>query len=94
MTTTRVVNVRTNSEKGTVYIGRPTKWGNPFTLAPRAGDGARILCIANYREWLREQPELIKAAREELKGRVLACFCAPKLCHGDVLAEVADGLDP
>jgi hypothetical protein len=26
----------------------------------------------------------------ELRGRTLACWCAPELCHGDVLAELAD----
>lgn len=30
----------------------------------------------------------------ELKGKTLACFCKPKDCHGDVLAEMADALEP
>lgn len=42
------------------------------------------------REWLRSQPELILAAKRELAGKDLVCFCAPKGCHGDVLLEVAN----
>ncbi|MHA5052990.1 DUF4326 domain-containing protein [Streptomyces sp. SD15] len=26
-----------------------------------------------------------------LRGKTLACWCAPELCHGDILAEIADG---
>lgn len=28
----------------------------------------------------------------ELKGKTIACWCSPKKCHGDVLAELADAL--
>ncbi len=73
--------------KGSVYIGRPSKWGNPFTIGK---DGDRFDVIAKYREWLRSQPELILAAKRELAGKDLVCFCAPKGCHGDVLLEVAN----
>jgi hypothetical protein len=27
---------------------------------------------------------------EHLRGKVLGCFCPPALCHGHVLAELAD----
>jgi hypothetical protein len=43
-----------------------------------------------YREWVVEQPHLI-AALHEIRGQRLGCFCAPLACHGDVLAELADG---
>ncbi len=74
-----------------VYIGRPGKWGNPFTMAllPKL---SRDEVIAKFREWLLapEQTSLRKAARRELRGKVLGCWCAPKSCHGDVLEEVAN----
>jgi hypothetical protein len=70
-----------------VYIGRPSKWGNPFTIGR---DGDRETVIEKYREWLLGQPELVEAARSELRGKVLGCWCHPKPCHGDVLAEIAD----
>jgi Domain of unknown function (DUF4326) len=70
-----------------VYIGRPSKWGNPFVIGK---DGDRVTVINKYRTWLTTQPQLI-AALSELKGKRLGCWCAPLPCHGDVLAALADG---
>lgn len=69
-----------------VYIGRPSKWGNPFIIGK---DGSRATVIRKYREWAIRQPELM-AALPELRGKVLGCWCHPKTCHGDVLAELAN----
>lgn len=71
-----------------VYIGRPSKWGNPYSIGK---DGDRTEVIDKYKEYLREHPELITDARNELKGKTLGCWCAPQLCHGDILAFVAEG---
>ncbi|GDY72351.1 hypothetical protein SAV31267_018360 [Streptomyces avermitilis] len=49
--------------------------------------------MAKYRAYLVEHPELL-AQVPALRGRTLACWCAPELCHGDVLAEIADGAAP
>jgi len=68
-----------------VYIGRPSKWGNPFVIGR---DGTRDDVIARYEAWLLKQPELI-AALPELAGKTLGCWCAPQACHGDVLARLA-----
>jgi hypothetical protein len=68
-----------------VYIGRPSKWGNPFRVGT---DGTRQEVIAKYRAWLATQPALL-AALGELRGQVLGCWCAPHPCHGDVLAAFA-----
>jgi hypothetical protein len=69
-----------------VYIGRPSKWGNPFVIGR---DGTRAEVVAQYRRWLLTQADLL-AALPELKGRTLGCWCAPHACHGDVLAELAN----
>jgi hypothetical protein len=70
---------------GAIYVGRPSRWGNPFPVV--AGDQAAA--VAAYRRWLLEQPELVAAARRELVGRVLACWCRPGTpCHADVLIEL------
>jgi len=69
-----------------VYIGRPSKWGNPFVIGK---DGDRAEVIAKYRAWGQARG-LDKAAKAELKGKVLACWCSPLPCHGDVLAEWAN----
>lgn len=85
--TTRVVHNK--REPYDVYIGRPSKWGNPFTLTPGAD---RDAVIARYATWVVTQPHLM-AALGELRGKVLGCWCAPKSCHGDVLARLADEPD-
>ena len=89
---TTVVHCR--REPSDVYIGRPSKWGNPFsdrlgTLAEHVV-ASREEAISRYELWIRTQPELIAAAKVELRGKVLGCWCKPKACHGDVLARIAD----
>ena len=72
--------------KHDVYIGRPSKWGNPFEIGK---DGDRETVIRKYREWVVTQPHLM-AALPELRGKVLGCWCAPQACHGDVLVSLAN----
>lgn len=79
---TRVVHCK--RERYDVYIGRPSKWGNPFVIGP---DGSREQVIEKYRAWVLAQPDLM-AALPELDGKILACWCAPLPCHGNVLAEL------
>lgn len=69
-----------------VYIGRPSRWGNPFVIGR---DGTRDDVIARYEAWLLEQPERVNALTE-LTGKTLGCWCAPRACHGDVLARLAN----
>ena len=85
---TKVVHCR--RKKHDVYIGRPSKWGNPFEIG---SDGTRDEVIAKYRAWILTQDELINSLHE-LKGKTLGCWCSPKPCHGDVLAELAERLKP
>lgn len=83
----KVLNKRASEGDG-VYIGRPSKWGNPFVIGD---NGTRTEVIQKYRKWLSSQPELMEAVRKELKGKNLVCYCAPLACHGDVLLEIANG---
>lgn len=77
--------VRVANEKCDVYIGRPSKWGNPFIIGK---DGAtRAQVIKWYEAWVRFQPDLM-ASLPELKGKILGCHCAPFPCHGDVLIKL------
>ena len=71
---------------GAVYIGRGSKWGNPFRIGP---DGDRATVIARHERWLRDQHELLRAL-DELRGCDLVCFCAPLACHGDLLLRLAN----
>lgn len=79
-----------------VYIGRRNPraklLGSPYANPFRIGkDGNRAEVIERYRTWIRSRPELMQRAATELRGKTLVCWCAPEECHGDVLAELANG---
>lgn len=81
-TDTRVVNKR--HAKYDVYIGRGSRWGNPFEIGK---DGTREEVCAKYLGYLLESSELL-AALPSLVGKTLGCYCSPKLCHGDIIIHV------
>jgi Domain of unknown function (DUF4326) len=78
--------VHCKGERHHVYIGRPSKWGNPFVVGEH---GTREQVIESYEHWLRANAQLM-AVLPELRGKVLGCWCAPRTCHGDVLARLAN----
>ena len=83
----RVLNKRNDSiTKDAVFVGRPSKWGNPFYLER---DGNREQVIAKYREWLLGNEVLVDSLLE-LKGKDFYCFCSPLPCHADILLELAN----
>jgi len=81
---TRVVHCK--REPYDVYIGRPSVWGNPYAIG---NDGDRAEVIAKFERYLVNNPRLL-ARVGELKGKTLGCWCAPKACHGEVLARYAE----
>ncbi len=90
---TRVVN-KHHGDPFDVYIGRGSIWGNPFpmngrTTAERAASRREV--ILRFEQHLLASPELL-ALVAQLHGKTLQCFCAPKPCHGHVLAHYADAL--
>lgn len=89
MSRTTVVHINAGCD---VRIDRRTKWGNPFKIGK---DGSRADVIAKYRGWiLHGAGQHLLDDLHELKGKRLGCHCAPAACHGDVLAELADNLQP
>ena len=87
--------VHCKKSKYDVYIGRPSKWGNPFshkegTLAQFKVE-TRDEAIKKYEEWFWKQEELVNDIGE-LEGKDLGCWCFPYKCHGDFLLKVANGL--
>ncbi|KKN31831.1 hypothetical protein LCGC14_0820210 [marine sediment metagenome] len=86
----RVKHVREPKEAGDMYIGRPSKWGNPFTIGKH---GSRAEVIEKHRQWLLDQPQLLDSIHE-LGSRNLICYCAPSACHGDTLLMLANPGDP
>lgn len=94
----RVWNKRDkNVPKDAVYVGRPSKWGNPYSHLVDSRNRqvthvpTRAAAVAAYRLWLLAHPELVAATRVELRGKDLVCWCHPFACHADVLLEVANG---
>jgi hypothetical protein len=71
-----------------VYIGRGSKWGNPFVLGR---DGDRTEVIGKYTKYLVNNKELM-GSLHELKGKTLGCWCSPKACHGNVLVAFCEVL--
>ena len=85
----KVVNIKKSPYD--VYIGRGSKWGNPFshlqgTLATHVV-ASREEAIAKYREYIMANTDLFNQI-PELKGKTLGCHCKPASCHGDVLKEL------
>lgn len=69
-----------------IYIGRPSKWENPFKIGK---DGTRKDVIEKYRKYILSTPELLDSL-DELNDKILGCWCKPKPCHGDVLVELLE----
>lgn len=68
-----------------IFIGRPSKWGNPYHLGK---DGTREEVIAKYEEYIRNRPKLLKDL-VELSDKILGCYCSlEQHCHGDVLIKL------
>ena len=73
--------------EGVVYVGRPTKWGNPFVVGL---DGTAEECVSRYRDWV---IRYFLLEVRELRGKDLACWCKEgNPCHADVLLELANGV--
>jgi len=90
---TTVVNKRSAeyiSVEDKAYIGRGSIWGNRYQIGK---DGDRDEVIELYRGWFNDKIENDPVFREEtlkLKDKTLVCFCKPKRCHGEVIAEWLD----
>lgn len=82
MTETRVVHYM--AEPYDVYIGRPSKWGNPFRIGR---DGTREEVIQKYADAVVHNAALM-AELPKLRGKTLGCYCKPLACHGDVLVRL------
>ena len=82
MKETRVVNIKRESHD--IFIGRPSKWGNPYKIGR---DGTRNMVIEKYKKYILGNRRLLNSLHE-LEGKKLGCFCKPLSCHGDVLVEL------
>ncbi|MEU6012062.1 DUF4326 domain-containing protein [Streptomyces sp. NPDC047453] len=114
---TRIQRQRTKGWRApdrAIYVGRGTRWGNPYTVVQRnrfhavVTDGggviyankdeaeARRVAVDWFRAWFSSQPDLAAAARRQLAGRDLMCWCPlPEPgdldhCHAAVLLAIAN----
>lgn len=86
----KVYNKRTdkNIPTNAIYVGRPSKWGNPFRIGK---DGSRADVISKYRSRVLNILQSSDSHYlDELRGKNLVCWCAPLPCHADVLIELAN----
>lgn len=93
MIPTRIQRKRTKDWKmpsNTLYCGRPTMWGNPYSN------------VTLYRKWLLGNIDNHKQKRDNvyknivslLKYDYLACWCPlTKECHVDILIYLLNNID-
>ena len=77
----------------TIYVGRPTKWGNPVRLGLEADSIDYLIASQMYRNKLLkgELPFTLEEAWAELAGKNLACWCPlNRHCHADVLLDLLE----
>ena len=89
---TKVVHCK--KEPYDVYIGRPSKWGNPFTHLSDSTQAKYIKptrreAIEAYKDYiLTGEGKHLLEDLHELEGKTLGCWCKPQSCHGDILVEI------
>lgn len=77
--------------RGAVYVGRPSRWGNPYAVADHGAEKA----VRFFRARIEASPDLRAAVRAQLAGRDLMCWCPPGTpCHADVLLTIANAPEP
>lgn len=85
-----------NAPEDAVYVGRPSVWGNPFSIGDK--DPAYPDKIMDRDDVVRKYKEMIEnhgnnaaaAIKRQLKGKDLVCWCAPLACHADILLKIAN----
>ena len=74
-----------------IYVGRANrftsdaKWGNPFIIGR---DGDRKQVVELYEQYILGNDKLLDSINE-LKGKVLGCWCDPDQCHAEILHKLA-----
>ena len=87
----------------TVYVGRGSRWGNPFVVGK---DGSAEECIRKFADYLLPyrhhgpnsnlfhlfvSESNLTELQAALRGKNLACWCREgEPCHGDLLLEWAN----
>ena len=83
----KVVNLK--KDKYYIYIGRGSKWGNPFIMKNYSKEERNRVC-EEYEKWFWTTD--LPSQLHELKGKTLGCYCKPLRCHGDFLVREVNKL--
>lgn len=66
------------------------KWGNPWEWKDTTDP------VGNYRRYIKYRVTVghitLDDIRQDLAGKRLGCFCKPKPCHADILADLANSM--
>lgn len=83
-----------------VFIGRPSKWGSPFSYKKNSTAPYKVAnrkeAVEKHKEWLLNgEGRYLLEDLHELKGKVLGCWCDGPIgsCHGDILVKLVNDLD-
>jgi hypothetical protein len=71
-------------------IDRQSDWGNPFEIP---GDGDRDAVCDSYEIFFPRKFSLHNRI-DELRGKVLGCWCYPLRCHGNYLIDKTEEVSP
>lgn len=96
------VRVQLSRKKGwrmppnTVKVDRTTPFGNRWTIGTWSNTLGRHVATTQeavdlFRKFAFVEPHMIGYAKEQLRGKNLACWCKlGEPCHADVLLEIAN----
>lgn len=104
MDSSRITVVNKHHGAQGIYVGRGSALGNPYSsnsaLSHTITAESREHSVAMYEKWLRNMIKMkdpavtgmlnsiwSKAKQENVN---LVCFCAPKLCHADIIKKIIE----
>lgn len=97
---TRVINIDKQTEFAGIkstsdyeYIGRGSYWGNPHSMYEAGETREEVIRKFKYDFDYDKFIKIDVSRVHELAGKRLGCFCKPKACHGDVLADFLNSYD-
>ncbi|KKK92049.1 hypothetical protein LCGC14_2706860 [marine sediment metagenome] len=86
----KVLNKRTdNIPPEAIYVGRPSKWGNPFNVVVHTLSQHEA-AVDYFRAYAEERLVNEPAWLEPLRGKDLVCWCKPLPCPADLLVALAN----
>ena len=87
-----VINRRKDLHIETVYIGRGSRWGNPYSIGAD-GDREMVMQLYAYELWRQLRTgETTPQDLIDLQNETLGCYCKPAFCHGDIIKAASDWL--